>query len=419
MIVFSSNILLLFPVAMSLFVVLKIAQGAKDSQGTSFAEYLVRGLLIAMFLFSTFAVGFRTNVLAIAWSLLVVGLLFVLYWKNRRLRRSAVLLTSMNADDLAERQFVADAFVNESHGSTRRRAKRLRRNLAIGMPWAEAVENSGIAKGVFERLALRLQARYGRKQNCDDGDSLIAQAGHIESEAERLLGRLTLFSWIILIMPAISFFLFFIVPSINNMFEEFGLQLPPAFLFVSSSSSASKFGIPILIGAIVFLLFSTLVVGMLLWMFPSFLQANPFRLLCRDYFRNVGFVALASAIEHENDLATACEDASELIPLEFLSAGYSLAGESIRKGMPLSLALHSAKILTQREQERCIVALDSHNPAWGFRQFALQRCERMLQRYSVLSQILFIVLTLVAAAVVGLFSVSFIQVLSTLILSLS
>jgi hypothetical protein len=333
------------------------------------------------------------------------------------------LLTALHAKGLKEQNLVCDVFQAENRGWVKRKARGLRRDLAQGDAWWNSIESQGIAQGVYQKLAVRLVARYGSRHQADSKafeHSEVLAPLHIEAEAERLLGRLMIFSWVVFVAPVIVSMMIFIVPTFQQMFQEFGMELPPVMRSVIAvTDNAADFGWASLLVLVPVVWMLLLGVGCLLWIFPQLLQLPILRWLSRDYYRNVGFVALAHAAEQEPNLIQACQVAGKLVSVEEMSAQYARAADLLASGMQAREAFLQAKLLSRSEFTAFGLGFDQSDPAWSLQQLASWKTARMLNRYSMLVQIGVVVLTLGMAVVVGGLAVGVFQVLSTMIKTLA
>ena len=96
---FTSNWFVFFPLAFSLFVAIRLAEGSVDRRQTQLGQLAVRGLIGLLFLFAVLAVGLRASPLGLAWIGLLAVFAVVIAVKNRRLKRSAWLMTALHAKD--------------------------------------------------------------------------------------------------------------------------------------------------------------------------------------------------------------------------------------------------------------------------------------------------------------------------------
>ncbi len=419
---FTSNWYIFFPLAFSLFISLRLAQGSTDDGRSSRGLTVVRSVIATLFVFALLGVGLRSHILSFFWMALGGFFAGALFWKNRRLERSALLLSALHAETEPKQLSLTETFWIENRGWLRRTAASLRRDNSAGKSWWRALEERRIAKGVYERLAVRLIALYGpstkQKSHKQAAGELLTPL-QVEAEVERMLGRLFIFSWTVFVFPLITMIIVFIVPTFKEMFEEFGLKLPPMMLAVIAVADVvSKFGLffaLVLVPwgiAIVFLM-------LLLWFFPQVLQRYPFRWLCNDYFRTAGFSALSYAIANESNLTLACQATGRLLAVEDLGRQYQVAASLLEEGMLPQQALLQAGLLERRERDAFQIGFDHRDPSWCLQQLAGWKMSRMFARYSVLIQCAIVIITLLLAVVIGSVAVGVIQVLSTMINSLA
>ncbi len=426
---FTSNWFIFFPLAFSFFISLRLAQGSGDLGQSSFGANVVRILIAVLFVFSGLAVGLRASIFGFVWLILLSFFGGLLYWKNRRQERSALLLAALRASTPALQLALAESFWSENRGWLRRRAMSLRHDILSGVGWATTLERHKIAHSVYECLAVRLVSKYGPSSQFTARSSPESSRRQLEgelltplqmeAEVERLLGRLFIFSWIVIVFPLIAMIMMFIVPTFKQIFEEFGISLPPVMAFVVLVADAtSQFG------SLIALILTPLLIAMaglvvLLWFFPKALQRYPFRWLCSDYYRNAGFAALSHTVERESNLALACGAASRLLDIEDISRQYQQAADLLSSGLKPQDAFLRSNILSQKELTAFQIGFDHRDPRWCLQQLANWKIARMFERYSMLVQFAIVVLTLIMAAVIGSVAVGVIQVLSTMVTSLS
>ncbi len=421
----TSNWFVFFPLAVSLFVGLRLAEGSADLGGRSFGISFLRLVIATLLIFAILAVGLRGNPLGVVWLFLVGCFAFILFWKHRRLERSALLLTALQADDEAKQFTVCESFWFENRGWIRRVSAALRTDLVKGKSWWQALEQRGAARGVYERMAVRLVAKYGQSPTSVSpnanrlGGRELLKPLQIEGEAERLLARLTIFSWVFLGLPLVSIVIAFVLPTLRAIMSEFGQPLPSVLsTIVAVADSAATFGwgaalyvLPLGLGAIMLL-------GGIVWFFPQLMQRWPLRWLCRDYYRTAGFTALAHALEHEQDLTAACQATIGLVSLDSVARTYALAAHSLLAGLTPRDAFRQAGLINRREFEAFGSGFDQHNPTWSLQQLAHWKMERMLRRYWILVQWAVVTITLLLAVIVGTLAVGIFQVLSEMVLVL-
>ena len=132
MIAYPSNWLILFPLAFSLYVGLRLSIGAIDFGRSTFGIVLIRLLIAIFFGLAFLAIGLRPNPISLVWIFLLAVFLVVISWTSRRLDRSAMFLSALNAKDLGQKQVIFGHFQKENVGWVRRRALAVSRDLATG-----------------------------------------------------------------------------------------------------------------------------------------------------------------------------------------------------------------------------------------------------------------------------------------------
>lgn len=421
--VFTSNWLIFFPLACSLFVAMRLALGAVDFGRKSWVMLSIRSAVLLLFWFSFLSLGLRASWLSLPWMLLVGVFFLVLTIKRRKLERVAFLQSMMAVEQPQLQQQLASYFVAENDGYVRRKARGVLRDLSLGATLTRSLEVRMVAAGVYERLALRLREAYGISLRRIPRASGVQSPEYIEFEIERMLGRLLIFSWVIVLLPVMGLFFRFIMPTFWELFEEFGLEMPSGMVALEDWYYAIQFGwLGELTTAMIFLLSMLLLMTfaciLLLWMFPTAMQLPLFRWLGDDYYRTAGLLTLGVVLEHESDLGRACERTGELLPVNHLKRRFTAAKRDLDSGKTVADALQRAKLLTRKER-RDWGGFACPDPAWALTQLAGWKVERMLARYSLLVQALVLGLTLSLAAVVGWFAFGVVQVLTQLIVSLS
>lgn len=411
MIHYWSNWFILFPLALSMYIAMRLSVGSTDSQRKSLLGSVVRSSTVMLMWFAFMAVGFR-GWLGFVWLFLIALLGLVLFRKRRRLERNVMLYAAMNVQQPASQAALMEYFCQEPVGQLPRIAHRVLSDIGGGIQWGRTLEKRRVGRGVYEVLSLRMLDRYGRR------DSSTLQSGErtplqIEAEVERLLARFSVFFWVLLAAPIIMLLLTFIVPTFNEILDEFGIEVPFAFTLFRGTGS-------MIAVAIAFLSLSILAIGAVViavWLSPRLLQAWPMRLFCGDYFRSVGFSALGLVSQHEPNLASLFSSTSDVVPVDFVARQYALVATKVDQGQPLPSALVDSRLLSRRELQAFRFDLSGPDAIWALRQYASWRVERMLNRYSLFVQLLVVGLTLVLAGVVGFIGYAFFGVLSQMIVS--
>lgn len=419
-----SNWILFFPLAFCLFVAMRLSQGSVDQGKASWMVQTVRCFIALLMTFALLSIGFRPSPVTVVWLMLLAIFGFVIYWKSRRLERSAMLLTAMSAESFAQQQMLAAMFYDENRGWLRRKGNALRRDLAAGVAWNRALEMRGVAVGVYERIALRLQSAYGRREEQVQlpGENIAGPESplRIEAEAERLLGRLLMFSWAIMIPLVVSLIMTFIVPTFKEMFEEFGLDLPRSTqMMVRLADGSVQYGIAHMLSLLPIAMVAIAITCFTVWLFPSLMQIGPLRWFTGEYYQAAGFAAFASVASKESNLLAACRATAELVPVPYIARRYHAAAMLMEGGASPADAFVKSRLLAKADLAAYGHGLDERDPSWGLRQLASWKLERMLNRYSILVQIFVVLVTLAFAVVVGLVAIGLIDALAAMVNALS
>ncbi len=420
--VLTSNWFIFYPLAFSLFVALRMAEGSADLGGRSFGISFLRLIIATMFAFAILAIGLRGNPLGMVWLLLAGFFSFILYWKHRRLERSSLLLTALQADNEAKQLSVCESFWYENRGWLRRVSKVLRKDLGQGKSWWRALEERRAARGIYERLTVRLADQYGRPTTTAptrikrQGSEELLKPLQIEGEVEQLLGRLSIFAWVVVFMPLTVLAANFIFPTFSSIFSEFGAPLPSvAATIIEVSYSAANFGWGAVLYALPLGLAAIILFAASVWFFPPLLQLWPLRWLCRDYQRTAGITAFAYALEHEPNLLSACQATARLIAIPHQSTSYALAAHYLQAGQAPRDAFLQAGLINRREFQAFGGGFDWHDPSWSLQQLANWKMQRMLRRYSIIVQWAVVAITLILAFIVGTLAVGMFQMLAQIV----
>ncbi len=413
---FSSNWIILYPVAASLFVALRLAYGMRATYRASLFEEHIRGAVFLMLVASMFGLGLRFSFLSVFWLIALLIWCIVLIIKRIRLERFALFQTALVTTEPNERHIVASAFANSNRGWTRRAARRLLRDISLDVSWYDSLQRCRVVRTVYEQMTVRLQKRYGPEAMVvmREDSSEYVNPMTVEIELERHMARLSYFVWSLLVFIVIAAFMTFVAPTMEQIFEEFGLQPPALFEFLSRTGqglTVLSWLVPCVIGA-------TVGAAAVLWLFPSLLQVFPARILANKYYKSVGFLALAHTCEREENLVEATQTAADLIPVGFLSNKYGLAANRMSAGVPPAEALQGSGILTKKDLY-FLGNINDRNPKWDLQQLAIDKCEAMLRHYSVLVQLVIATNTFVMGIIIGAFVISFFSALVLLINALA
>lgn len=406
-----SNWLILYPLAFSLFVALRLSQAPVDHQPKSLSLIVLRSMLYIMFALTFLSLGTRGYVGLSLWPILFIALWVVLWLKHQRLKRQAVLHTLLSCSDQYQLQYAAQ-FIEEDVPSLiyRKRVSVFRRLLAQGVNWAKGMEHAKLARTTSELIESRLLAQFGKRDKLSALDTV-----HIEGELERLLGRLSMLVWLWAGIPVITMIAYMIVPTYVAIFQEFGLTLP-------SSTKALIAGYELFVGVFAILILVTnlaLLFGFLLWFFPGLSRRFPFTWFSGPYYNSLGFVTLARVAEREPNLREAFLKTAEAVPVTFMSDRFRHAATAITIGKDPLQALVVANLIKPHESHLLAGCLATQEMVWGLRRLAEHKSERMLHRYSILIQWTIFTFTLIFAVIVGIVTIGLFAPLPTMINSLS
>jgi type IV pilus assembly protein PilC len=242
----------------------------------------------------------------------------------------------------------------------------------------------------------------------------------IEAEAERLLGRLMIFSWAVFVPAIVALIVTFILPTFRQMFEEFGMQIPASTrLLLDFSSFVNRYGLGYVIAAGTLALGGIAMLLVLIWLFPSWLQHPLLRWFGQSYYRNAGFTVLATLLSQRKDVLAACRETVAILPVKYVANEFAAASKLMEQGAASSTAFRRTRLLSKRECQACGLDLPSVDHGWALQELAAWKVERMLSRYSLIVQATVVILTAILAVVIGLVAVALIGALATMIESLA
>jgi hypothetical protein len=411
--VFVSNLLVLYPIAFSLFVALRLAEATTDGRKVTFGVQVVRSMMFVLFAFSLIGIACRSTILSILWVFLFSLTAVVVLIKQSRLNRSVITMTVLGCRDLPQIQR-AVVYASEEHsGGLGRRLKGMSKLLLNNVPWSRALERSGFCRGSYERLAARLAERFGGSLSDGDGEGVDGRL-RIENDLERMLSRLSLLAWVSLFAPVFAFYKYRVIPIMVRMLEEFELPIPSAMVILQGD-----FYLGWISGAVVTLVMLAILLAALVWFFPRLTLLWPLRWLSRTYYRCLGFVAFSRVSEHVPNLIAACHETAALVPAGHIASQFRGAAMRLERGESPVMALAGAGLVQRERLGDFESILSTSGLSWATQQLANSEVERMLNRYSLLIQFLLVVFTLVFAALVGLVAVAMFQVLSGMVESLA
>lgn len=414
---YTSNFAILFPLGACLYIAMRLNDGQVDGKRGGWGRSIVYSTISLITAFAVAGIMFRLGAISLIWLVAFVFAMLVIATRSLSLNRDAMFRSlSMMTSDVA-RQRMADDFMKENSWFVHRRASRFRQALHHGRPWADAMQESGIAKTSSQVFACRSVALYGK--DLEQSISPLLSPMRMQQEVERLLGRIYPLPWSLIGIAVITLTMWIIVPTFKEMFEEFDLTLPPIMeAFIRMSDLVTRDLSPLLYPLFGFVFLAAMYV-VLAWLFPKLAQYYPLRPFTQGYYQSLGITSLAIALRHEPDFATACTIASRLMPVSFIAHRLSRTASLSQQGYSPDKALQLAPLLSYNHAAQLRSSVATRSLPWALEQVAVFVTERTLRRYSMLIQFMIVLMVLVLGFFYGWMAIAFIQCLSTMVLSLA
>ena len=281
-----------------------------------------------------------------------------------------------------------------------------------GAPLAEALEQSPGLLREQDLLAVRCGTEMGTLR-----ESLIAATKEINAPAEDAVQRVIdsfvyILALVFIASLIISFMLIKIVPTLRMIFIDFDLDLPgPLALFIATVEALAPFSVFFVLAFLTFVAY--------------LLSGRLSRDLRHGWIcRLLTPAAADGTLTVLDQLAIAKEAGRPLEPAISTLARYHHHGRMRRKllyvrnelelGEPIWQAFVSAKVISKAESRAMETADTVGNTAWVLSQLAAQRRSRQAARIQVFSQVLFPMLILTVALVVGFIALSMLGAILTL-----
>jgi type II secretory pathway component PulF len=412
---YTSNLAILFPLGCCLYIAMRLGDGRVDSRSGGPVRALIYLTITLLIGFSLAGILFRAGPISLIWLIGFIFLSAIVWLRSRKLNR-AVLFQSITMLDgnLAQQRMAAD-FAQFNRGMVGKRSRLLQILLANGLSPSTAMERTKIASNFADQFSCRVLSKYGRK--AEHLTQAVLQTQRIQVEVERLLGRLLPLTWLALGVVVIHAFLVFLAPTFLKIFDEFGMRLPASMLRVIELSSEFTFSsFQYVVYWALLLIFSSLLVTMVCWIFPRLTQYPPMRWFVAPYFRSLGLTALAVASRREAEFASACRAARDLMPIPFMAERLEDVAELISQGYRPEAALLATGMLGKRESDVVARSIPSGSFAWALDQLATAATERMLRLYSIAVQLAIVSAVLTAAYFFGMLAIAVFESLAELIL---
>ncbi len=411
---YTANLVVLFPLAVSLFVAMRLGEGMIGGSRTGWVRsiaYIVIGLMITL---SIAGVLIRIGVFGLIWLAGLSIVIVIIGIRSRALGRSAMYHSLATVDADRNYALMAQDFITHNAGSVRRRAKRFLRSLDQLGDWSAAMESSRIAQSPSEKLSCRAKKRYG--DNLEQVSLPLVRASQVQQEAERLLARMYPIPVAVLGFVVLGLIMWRIIPKLAEILEEFNIELPMAIskvINISETIFSSHWWFFFAMALLALAAASAF--NVIAWIFPLLAQRYPLRLLTKPYYRSLGLLSLSIAMKRQPEVRSACQSAASLMSVSFISDKLQQAGKLIELGQPPASALLGASMISRQQAALLQSAESAQNLPWAIEQIANTTVERTLRFYAISSQILVVALVLVLAAIYGYFASAIVEALAQII----
>ena len=326
------------------------------------------------------------------------------------------LLAVAHEERLDPKPLIA-ALADEHRGRYRRRLRLLAKRLDSKTTIVPALEKTPYALSDSVVLSLRFGSQSGTlaqtyKQLIDTEKPQVDEYRTTQSNARGysavLAGTMALI---------LTFFMFFIFPTIKKMFDEFELKLPIAFqslaMFVELVSSS-----------LLLVVLAFFALGWLVWSYRSrrfFRRQVADRVLGRSsLLRSSQLLRMLSvAVEAGRPLAGSLSTLAKYHFDKNIRQRLLSARNEVEQGVPAWTSLVDAKIISPDEFQALSASSSSRDQSWTLRQLATVKQAISDQRVIVRTAFIQPIVILIFASVVLWICFSFLSVLANLITSLA
>jgi len=414
---YSSNLIILFPVGCCLYIAMRLADARADSQSGNATRAIIYTLVSLMVSLSIAGLLLRVGPLNLLWfvGFSVVG--GIVLAKSLVVGRTAMLLSFISMNENSHPARMASDFARLNSGSVSRRAKKLRRELATGKNLITALESTRIPKTEHEILWCRLVGKYGPTASQELPS--ILHPLKIQTEIERLMARLMVLPWLLQGVPIVIAILVYVLPTIQELAALMNLNNARSTPWVAMLDQTMEFPLNLAFSALALLGLALSGLIVLLVAIPQLVHVFPFRVFFSAYHRANGLIGLTAAGRRESDLSEACRVASQLVPSAHFSRRFEIAADRLAEGASPQLALTQSYVLTKHEAMFMQNSITAGSLAWGLEQIAVAQTEQMLRRLSVFIQAAVVLLVLVFAALYGFISYVVMHFISQTILQVA
>ena len=326
------------------------------------------------------------------------------------------LLAVAHEERLDPKPLIA-ALADEHRGRYRRRLRLLAKRLDSKTTIVPALEKTPYALSDSVVLSLRFGSQSGTlaptyKQLIETEKPQVDESRTSQSNARGysvvLIGTMALI---------LTFFMFFIFPTIKKMFDEFELKLPIAF------KSVAMF-VELVSSSLLLVVLAFFALGWLVW---SYRSRRFFRRQVAD--RVLGRTSLLRSSQLLRMLSVAVEAGRPLAGSLSTLAKYHFdknirqrllsARNEVEQGVPAWTSLVDAKIISPEEFQALSASSSNRDQSWTLRQLATVKQSISNQRVLVRTAFIQPIVILIFASVVLWICFSFLSVLANLVTSLA
>jgi hypothetical protein len=393
-----SNLILLFPIACGLAIVLAMTGGLTKRARPDAIRTCVRLLVWQLIILSLIGLTFRMTVLHVFWGIIVVGFaIHMLFWEYG-LARNTVMLVWLAAQEVPENlNSVVNYLKAEGRGYWKKLGIRLSTELQSSGDWLMAGKRAGLMRDARTHIAMEVARHCNHKELMQE--ELIA-ATEQKLLFSQLLGRLVAASLSLLpLMMVGSFFDARVGPlmlTLQEMETEFDRS---SYLqgWLEFSEWRMYIWIPLAVWCSLAGLYG-------LSFFPALTRYPPLSWFCRGYYKALTLRCLAEFVRCEPRLSVACRGAATAVPMPGWSSRLIDAAMRLDSGAPLQAALSRAGLARSKEAEALALCANTASLPWALEELAASSLWRTFNRLSVLVQVLVVCIVLVSGMFVAFIS---------------
>jgi type II secretory pathway component PulF len=354
-------------------------------------------------------------VLVIPLSIAAAIVLVMMVDRSRRLEHRALLgALAAAADRQIPLSESARAYADETLGDTGVRAIALAEAIERGQPLSGAVQTARLRMGTATRMAIRLGERLGllgtaMRQQLDDSQQ-------VDATLRDVIGRFFYLGNVVIVLYVVNIFVMLkIVPVLQRMFQEFGLNLPRMTkLVINFSNWYVEFGwwmtAPMIILAVLFL-----VAGLLYYVgwVPRDLPLLWF--LFRHYDGALVMRGLSLAVRRGSPMPQAMRLVADGYPVSIVAGRLRWAADRASSGVHWCESLRQAGLVGRASAAVLSAAERVGNLEWALEEMADSTIRRQIYWVKASLQVLFPAAVLAVGSVVAVFVVGLFVPLISLI----